>query len=123
VTFIHGEFYASNVLLQQGNGARRVCPIDWESAAVGPGLIDLAALSAGDWSDDERRALALAYHTELGRFGLPAPAVDEFLAALDCCRLYLALQWLGWARAWSPPEEHRHDWLAEALRLAERLDL
>jgi len=123
VTFIHGEFYASNVLLQENPGARRVCPIDWESAAVGPGLIDLAALTGGAWEDEERRALALAYHGTLARLGGSPPAPDDFLAALDCCRLHLALQWLGWAQEWSPPEEHKQDWLAEALRLAERLEL
>ena len=29
VTFIHGEFYASNVLIQRGDRPLRVCPIDW----------------------------------------------------------------------------------------------
>ncbi len=123
VTFVHGEFYASNVLLQDDHGTRRVCPIDWESAAIGPGLIDLAALTAGTWGDDERSALARAYHETLTALGGSPRSPDDFIAALDCCRLYLALKWLGWARGWSPPEEHRQDWLAEALRLAERLDL
>jgi Phosphotransferase enzyme family len=55
VTFLHGEFYASNVLVvcEEGEGWR-VCPVDWEMAAVGPGLIDLAALTAGRWTADER---------------------------------------------------------------------
>ena len=53
-TFIHGEFYPSNVLVQQGGRTPRVCPIDWEIAAIGPGLLDLAALSVGKWT--ERRA-------------------------------------------------------------------
>jgi hypothetical protein len=124
VTFIHGEFYASNVLMQgDGQLTRRVCPIDWESAAVGPGLIDLAALTAGTWSDEDRSALAFAYHETLTQLGGSPQSPDDFLVALDCCRLYLALQWLGWAREWSPPQEHRQDWLAEALSLAERLDL
>jgi hypothetical protein len=33
------------------------------------------------------------------------------------------MQWLGWAAEWSPPPEHAHDWLAEALTLGERLGL
>jgi hypothetical protein len=123
VTFIHGEFYASNVLVQMDSTTERVCPIDWERAAVGPGLIDLAALTAGTWGDDERRSLALAYRDELIRVGGSPPAQDEFLRSLDCCSLYLALQWLGWAPDWSPPRKHRQDWLAEALRLADQLSL
>jgi hypothetical protein len=123
VTFIHGEFYASNVLVNTDSTAQRICPIDWERAAIGPGLVDLAALTAGTWGDDDRRALALAYRDALIRLGGSPPTQDDFLRTLDCCSLYLALQWLGWAPDWSPPRKHRQDWLAEALRLAEKLDL
>ena len=43
VTFLHGEFYASNVLVQEeGEGLARV-PGRLGDGAVGPGLIDLAA--------------------------------------------------------------------------------
>jgi len=31
------------------------------------------------------------------------------------------MQWLGWSPDWSPPPEHRRNWLREALRLAEKL--
>jgi hypothetical protein len=33
------------------------------------------------------------------------------------------VQWLGWAEGWTPPAEHRHDWLGEGIALAERLGL
>ncbi len=39
--FVHGEFYASNILVSPG----RVCPVDWEMAGIGPGVLDLAALA------------------------------------------------------------------------------
>ena len=107
-TFIHGEFYASNVLVV--DGGRRVAPVDWEMAGVGPGLIDLAALTTGGWRAEEQEAIAAAYG--------PHDA-----GALDCCRLHLALQWLGWSGDWEPPAEHAHDWLGEAVRAAERLGL
>jgi hypothetical protein len=112
VTLIHGEFYASNVLFEQSSAGLRVCAVDWEMAAVGPGLIDLAALTAGRWTASEKAELATAYN---------APA--ELRASLDYCRLHLAMQWLGWANDWSPPAEHAHDWLADALTLAEQLGL
>jgi hypothetical protein len=123
VTLIHGEFYASNVLVQQTPMALRVCPVDWEMAAVAPGLMDLAALTAGQWAGTERTALALAYHDALAREGLPSPPIADFLTALDFCRLHVAVQWLGWSPDWLPPAEHRQDWLGEALRLAQRLGL
>jgi aminoglycoside phosphotransferase (APT) family kinase protein len=103
-TFIHGELYASNVLVQ-GN---RICPIDWEMAALGPGLIDLAALSAGEWTEEQRADLARAY-------GGADPV------ALDACRLHLAVRWLGWSKEWTPPREHAQNWLQEARALAAKL--
>ena len=48
-TLVHGELYASNVLVAEG----RVCAVDWELAGVGPGVLDVAALTTG-WPDPER---------------------------------------------------------------------
>ena len=113
VTFIHGELYPSNVMIAERGGSLRVCPIDWELAAVGPGAIDLAALITGSWEDDERSALVEAYATA-GGGGRAAAASElrELNQTLDYCRLHLAVQWLGWEPGWSPPAEHRQDWLA-----------
>ena len=122
-TMIHGEFFAANVLVHNLEPSWRVCPVDWETAALGPGLVDLAALTAGQWADPQREALALAYHAEqTARGGLP-PAPEALLTDLDFCRLHLAVQWLGWSPEWSPPPEHSHDWLGEALALSEKLGL
>jgi aminoglycoside phosphotransferase len=118
---IHGEFYASNVLVDDPVTPSRVCPVDWEVAAVGPGLIDLAALVSGRWSADDRAAIAAAYYR-----ALPAesrPPEREFADALDACRLHLALQWLGWSPNWTPPAEHATDWRADAFELASSLGL
>jgi hypothetical protein len=122
-TFIHGEFYPSNVLVQQGGETPRVCPIDWEIAGVGPGLLDLAALSVGKWTDAERARLAVAYRAAAAPVAETASHLsdDEFQRALEFARLHLAVQWLGWEPRWEPPAEHRHDWLGEAVTLAERL--
>jgi aminoglycoside phosphotransferase (APT) family kinase protein len=123
-TAIHGEFYASNVLVAADsvptrvgqNSDARVAPVDWELAAAGPGLTDLAALVSG-WPDADRRAIAAAYAAE--------PGVPEFTERdLNFARLQVAIQWLGWAPPeWKPPEGQRHDWLGEAVALAEGLGL
>jgi Ser/Thr protein kinase RdoA (MazF antagonist) len=116
-TVIHGEFYASNVLVVDEAAGPRVCPVDWEMAAAGPGLIDLAALVSGGWGEGEREAIVSAY-----RAG--AKGFDFSSDQLDLARLHLAIQWLGWAPPeWVPPEGQRHDWLDEALALAEGLGL
>lgn len=123
-TVLHGEFYASNVLVAgdldhppaRTRSDVRVAAVDWELAAAGPGLTDLAALVSG-WPEADREALTAAYMSEAG--------VPPFTPrALDLARLQVAIQWLGWAPPeWEPPEGQRHDWLAEALSLAEELGL
>jgi hypothetical protein len=115
-TLVHGELYPSNVLVAAGSTGIRVCPIDWETAGIGPGVVDLAALATG-WSSAAADLLAEAYREEAADADGQA-----FAQALRCSRLHLAVRWLGWSQAWSPPPEHRHDWLAEALRLAGEID-
>lgn len=119
VTFIHGEFYAANVLVQETADRLRVCPVDWEMAALGPGLLDLAALIAGNWTEAEKSLMALAYHQALSGEGSWSPTIDEFLAALNCCRLHVAMQWLGWSAEWRPPPNQAQNWLDEALQVME----
>jgi thiamine kinase-like enzyme len=119
-TFIHGEFYPSNVLVETTAGAPIMRPVDWEMAAVGPGLIDLAAL-AGGWEDDERDRLLAAYREGLGEGGCDPGPEPGLAADLDRCRLHLALQWIGWSREWRPPPEHRQDWVGEAEALMTEL--
>lgn len=113
--FVHGELYPSNVLVQDTSAGPRVRPIDWETAGVGPGLLDLAALTAGDWPPEWRARVVAAY-----RAALPGPP-DGLDAALDAARLLVAMQWLGWSREWTPPPEHRHDWASDARELAARI--
>jgi aminoglycoside/choline kinase family phosphotransferase len=123
---IHGEFYPSNLLVCQMPGPPRVCPVDWEMAAIGPPWIDLAALTLGKWSDEERGAIVLAYHESMDATETMEPygeTMTGFITAVDYCRLHLCVQWLGWAPNWSPPAEHTHDWLAEAMLLAMKLEL
>ena len=118
-TVIHGEFYPSNIIVDESTQNGRISVVDWEMAAVGPAVTDLAALTGGRLSSAEREAILATYHkarpSNRGRSEWFGPE------ALACARLQFAVQWMGWARDWSPPEEQRHDWLAEAVELGETM--
>jgi aminoglycoside phosphotransferase (APT) family kinase protein len=116
-TVIHGDFNASNVLVSGSLQSLRVGPVDWELAAAGPGLMDLAALISGDWTPAERERMTAAYAAVEGL----APFSPR---QLEFARLQLAVQWLGWAPPdWVAPEAQRHDWLTDATALAQGLDI
>ena len=122
VSFVHGEFYASNVLVAPRRSSApasmlgpRIRPVDWETAGVGPAVLDLAALTAGDWEADSRNRIIGAYLAAL------RAVRDDFDPALDAARLLIALQWLGWSPGWSAPTEHRHDWAGDVRELVRRI--
>jgi Ser/Thr protein kinase RdoA (MazF antagonist) len=118
--FVHGEFYPSNVLVTAAS-PHGVRPVDWEMAGRGPLMLDLAALTAGGLTSDERAALLDAYHAEARRCDLVLPAQTRLRRELLMCRLLQAVQWLGWGRDWVPPREHRNDWMKEARQCAREL--
>jgi Ser/Thr protein kinase RdoA (MazF antagonist) len=121
--FVHGELYASNVIVsEQDSATAAVKPVDWEMAGTGPFALDLAALATG-WDGEERAAMCAAFYEALPQEAANALSQGDLLAAVDLCELALALQWLGWASDWLPPTEHRRDWAAEAERLLEEARL
>ena len=119
-TIIHGEFYPSNVLVA-GTPSRLVpCPLDWEMTAIGPGVIDLAALTSGEWRPQDRQAAIAAYVEGSGS----DPAALAWLAeSVDYAHIHLGVQWLGWFGRRRAPSGHVRDWLAEAADRAEALRL
>lgn len=115
--FVHGELYASNVVVQgEGSELGQVKPVDWEMAGTGPFALDLAALLTG-WEGESRAAMLAAFYEALPGEAGSAISPEELREAVALCELALALQWLGWASDWLPPAEHRRDWAAEAARL------
>jgi Phosphotransferase enzyme family len=111
-TVVHGDLYPSNVLVDAGPPLR-VWPVDWELIGWGPAVLDLAALTSGAWSPAQREAMVSAYTSSTGR-----AAASRCGMSLDAARLHLCVQWLGTSPEWTPPPDHAHDWLDEALELA-----
>ena len=89
---IHGEYYPHNVLYHQG----RVLPVDWESAVIAAGEIDLASLTE-NWPAATVRRCTAAYIAERWPTGVP----DAFARRLLAARLYFCFRWLGDYGDWS----------------------
>ncbi len=92
-TVIHGEYTPKN-MLQQGE---RICAVDWESAAVAAGEIDLASLIDGKWPPAVVEECVREYqHTRW-----PEGAPSDFATTLGLTRLYWNFRWLGERADWS----------------------
>jgi len=86
-TIIHGECYPENILVRDG----AVYPVDWESAAIATGEIDLASLTER-WPKGVAEQCELAYRSARWPQGFPPYEMGRTLAV---ARLYLHLRWLG----------------------------
>jgi aminoglycoside phosphotransferase (APT) family kinase protein len=120
-TLVHGEYYPSNVIIREDGRGRHVCPIDWELAGRGSGILDLAALSFGDWSPEKKGALIRAYREVLPPTNDLALTLQETHEAVEYGHLHFCMRQLGWASEWQPPDQHSKNWVEEALILAKKL--
>jgi aminoglycoside phosphotransferase (APT) family kinase protein len=111
-TVIHGEFYVKNLLLRRGH----VHVVDWESAAIGLGEIDLAALTEGKWPLRTVARCESAYLRGRGIRG--GRHMAEFQRRLDAARIYLHFRWLGERPDWTVSE--KADWRYRSLHAAAR---
>lgn len=102
-TVVHGEFSVGNVLWRDGT----IVPVDWESAAVGPGALDLAALVAG-WPAEVVARCRAAYAAARG-------SDDVDTRAWEAAVLHTAFRWLPAADG---PGGERLPAALEALRAA-----
>lgn len=113
-TVIHGEYYPHNILFHDG----RVYPIDWESAALAPGVIDLAAMTE-NWPAKTIARCVAAYSACRWPDGPP----PQFLRMLHAARLYLAFRWLTMFLERDTPVDRLGYYSQCICREAEALDL
>ena len=92
LTVVHGEYYPKNILVRD----KVIIPVDWESAAIAAGEIDLASLTEG-WPDEYKRACAIEYSLARWPGGTP-PAFERRLAIAN---MYLLFRWLGDRIEWT----------------------
>jgi aminoglycoside phosphotransferase (APT) family kinase protein len=122
-TLVHGEFYPANIVMRRSRNAHLVCPIDWELTSWGPGVLDLAALCAGQWAPEEKRRILVAYR-EVARERSPGePELAELTESVAHAHLHLCVRHLGWAARWRPQGQQARTWLADALTLSSQLGL
>lgn len=91
---VHGHYEAANILAVGGAKPVRICPVDWELAALGSRCFDLASLCDG-FQPPALHRIWDAYAEAAADAGLRTPARDRLRRLVDCFRLYRVVAWLG----------------------------
>lgn len=106
-TIIHGEFYPSNALIRDGE----ICVVDWESAGIGSGELDLAALTQGPWPEEIIQECEAAYRKARWCTSAPLSFGRIFCAA----KLYFYFRLLfHWLRFY-PNQARQEVWLFDHM--------
>lgn len=107
-TIIHGEFVTQNIRVRDES----VYPIDWESAALAAGEIDLVALTDG-WTPD----IVEACYQKYERTRWPAGASGDFERRVEAARMYWHMRWLS-EDGWMSGMIRKAPWRFEDMRAA-----
>lgn len=110
-TLVHGEFYPHNILFRDAE----IFAVDWESAGIGAGEIDLAGLTDG-WPPEFERACEDEYRRARWPGGAPGGFPQRAFAA----RIFMRLRWLGEHPSWTENEDAGEQ-LSELQRLTRSL--
>jgi aminoglycoside phosphotransferase (APT) family kinase protein len=93
-TLLQGGSRGSNILVRIASDPSRACILDWEQAAFGPPLFDLAHLVDGI-TPPLLDGLLDAYRRGATAYGMALPPNDEVKHAVDCFRLHMVLNLLA----------------------------
>jgi aminoglycoside phosphotransferase (APT) family kinase protein len=93
-SLVHGGYIPWHILVDIAHRPARVCAVDWESAAFGPTLYDLAYFTHGMEAQSRGRVLD-AYQRAAIQHGVPTPDRIQMQFIVDCLGLHRVLDWLS----------------------------
>lgn len=91
-TLVHGGYIPWHILVDESREPTRLCVIDWELAAIGPSLYDLALFTDDATPSEEARILG-RYCDTARSLALPLP--DDMERTIGCIRLHRVFDWLS----------------------------
>jgi hypothetical protein len=94
LTLVHGAYIPWHIVLDIAQEPVRVCPIDWELAALGATLYDLAIFTDGV-EPQTRDRIWDAYRQTAAGYNHPIPDRAHMRYIVDCFRLHRIFDWLS----------------------------
>ena len=93
-TLVHGSFRLRNVLVTPTDTPVRICPVDWELAARGGGLYDLAFVADG-FNPEKVNTLLDAYLDQFSKHAIAWTSREKMTSAIHCFRLHKIMKSLS----------------------------
>ncbi|HEV8379252.1 MAG TPA: phosphotransferase [Tepidisphaeraceae bacterium] len=117
LTFVHGTYRPAQIIIDKTHTPARICPVDFEKAAIGASLYDLTFLVDG-FDPPRLKQLFDAYRQEAEGCGVSVADDEEMKRVVDCFRLHRVMSWLSLslARGYAPQSIHKLMGMAEELR-------
>lgn len=103
-TLVHGGFRPAQVLVEATGDPVRICPTDWEIAALGSCLYDLATLADG-FEGAALEAFLDAFTSTATWLPAGSATRADLDAALAACRMHRTMKWVAHAHARGMPVE------------------
>jgi hypothetical protein len=115
-TLVHGTYRPAQIIMDKARPSARICPVDFEKAAVGASLYDLTFLVDG-FDPPRLKQLFDAYRAEAQGCGVKVPDDEQMKHIVDCFRLHRVMNWLAVsiARGYDAKTIHKLIGMAEAL--------
>ncbi len=112
-TLVHNDLSPKNVIADRSQEPPRICLVDWESAGIGCGLLDLTNLSYG-LDEEAQTRMRESYRTGLTAAGAEAPEGNDVARQALASEAHKALWRLAHCGVWDLPEKAVHGFAAEA---------
>jgi serine/threonine protein kinase len=109
-TLVHGSYRPENVLIDEASRPSRVCVVDWELAAIGAPLYDLARFCDG-YRGARLDRLLDTYASEASAQGVPVPDRERMVEVLDCFSLQRVVKAVSHALEKGRTRRQISDWL------------
>jgi hypothetical protein len=93
-TLVHGTYRPPQIIIDKSRTPARICPVDFEKAAVGASLYDLTFIADG-FDTPRLHQLFEAYRAETDAAGVQVPDNAEMTCIVDCFRLHRVMNWLA----------------------------
>ena len=116
-TLVHGTYRPPQIIIDKTRQPMRICPVDFEKAAVGASLYDLTFIADG-FDTPRLHRLFEAYRREAKRAGVSVPDNAEMTHIVDCFRLHRIMNWLAVSMARRYEEKIIH----KLIGMAEEVD-